>query len=58
MAGDQLADELQQFLRHAGVEPDEAGSRGAPGDRAALEGERGLLAGDLLKQIRGLVNPS
>jgi NAD(P)H-hydrate epimerase len=30
----------------------------AAGDRAALEGERGLLAGDLLQQIRALVNPS
>lgn len=30
---------------------------GAAGDRAARDGERGLLAGDLLPEVRRLVNP-
>ena len=45
-----------------GFAPDDAAElgvclHGAAGDRAAAGGERGLLAGDLLVQIRGLINP-
>jgi NAD(P)H-hydrate epimerase len=28
----------------------------AAGDRAALQGERGMLAGDMLNELRGLLN--
>lgn len=45
-----------------GLAPEDAAEagvclHGAAGDRAALLGERGLLAGDLLAEIRGLVSP-
>ena len=45
-----------------GIEPDEAAAAGVylhglAADRCAREGERGMLAGDLLPVIRSLVNP-
>jgi NAD(P)H-hydrate epimerase len=42
-------------IRHAG----ECGVclHAAAGDAAAAAGERGLLAGDLIAQLRGLANP-
>jgi NAD(P)H-hydrate epimerase len=49
-------------LMAQGLEPREAAECGvclhaAAGDAAAVAGQRGLLAGDLIAQLRGLVNP-
>ena len=59
--GDVLTGIVAGFLAQ-GFDPADAAElgvclHGAAGDRAATVGERGLLAGDLLAEIRPLVNP-
>lgn len=59
--GDVLTGLIAAFLAQ-GLEPESAAGTGVlvhalAGDRAARAGERGLLPGDLINEIRGLVNP-
>ena len=59
--GDVLAGIVAALLAQ-GLAPEQAAATGVEihaqaGDKAAEAGERGLLASDLLYELRGLINP-